>query len=63
MLQGRDHLVVAAPQRLRLEVVEAFTQLAEQLLQTGQEAFALGVHFLAFALLDLMHGHKQTACH
>ncbi|MNG07399.1 hypothetical protein D3C84_906970 [compost metagenome] len=43
-----------------MQVVEAFTQLPEKLFQPLQEALALGIHLVAFTLLDLLHDHKQT---
>lgn len=61
LLQGHDHLGAAFAQGLRLEYVQAFTQLTEQLLQAFEKTLALGVHLLAFAQLHLVH-HDAQAC-
>ncbi|BBN51971.1 hypothetical protein TRE132_00960 [Pseudomonas chlororaphis subsp. aurantiaca] len=60
LLQGRDHLGAAFAQGLRLEHVQAFAQLAEQLLQAFEKALALGIHLLAFAQLRLVHRNAQA---
>ncbi|MNJ57366.1 hypothetical protein D3C77_529520 [compost metagenome] len=60
LLQGRQHAGIATSQRLQLQLVDAFAQLAEDLLQAREKALALGVHLLDFALLQLMHGHAHT---
>jgi hypothetical protein len=61
LLQRRDHVVIAAPQRLGLKVIETFAQLAEKLFQALQETLTLGIHLVAFALLDLLHHHEQAS--
>ena len=45
--QGFDHGDVAAAQRLRLQLVQPLAQLAEDLFQALEEAFAAGIHLLA----------------
>lgn len=60
LLQGHDHLGAASAQGLRLEYVQAFTQLTEQLLQAFEKTLALGIHLLAFAQLRLVHRNAQA---
>ncbi|MNL18631.1 hypothetical protein D3C87_1397850 [compost metagenome] len=63
LLQRGDHFVIAASQRLSLQVVEAFAQLPEQLLKASEKPFALGVHLLALLLFELVDGDEITAGH
>ncbi|MNZ54133.1 hypothetical protein D3C78_720270 [compost metagenome] len=60
LLQGREHVHVTATQRLRLQVIQAFAQLAKQLLQSLQETLTLGVHLLAFTQLNLTQRQPQA---
>ncbi|MCY1246875.1 hypothetical protein D3C76_1136210 [compost metagenome] len=60
LLQRRDHIGITTTQRLGLKLIDPFTQLPENLLQTLEKALAPGIHLLYFALLQLVHGNAQA---
>ncbi|MNS80023.1 hypothetical protein D3C72_1136900 [compost metagenome] len=60
LLQYPQHRRITAAQWLRLQLVDAFAQLAEYLLQALEETLALGIHLLTFALLRLVHGNTDA---
>ncbi|MNE06735.1 hypothetical protein D3C80_993340 [compost metagenome] len=61
LLEPRDHVGITTTQGLRLQFIDPFTQLPENLLQTFEKTLAPGIHLLDLALLQLVHGNTQTS--